>query len=306
MTDPADPGNGRRAWEAARRPGPAPPRRRAHGAPHRPPQRATHRPSHRSPARRPTRVRWDRVTVFGLAIVLTVVGIVVLVTRGPGPQATASSHREPPPTSSSVPAPTTSTTAPATTTTTTVPASTTTTTAGPGSLPQTGDFPSTDTPQFTAEMEALWNGIVSNSLATAMPAFFPEAAYLQLKTIGGAQSDFEDRLVGDYGLDIGAAHAVLGTDAAQAQFVGVSVPASYGHWVSPGVCDNDVGYFEVPNARVLYQVGGQTRSFGIASMISWRGQWYVVHLGAVLPSGSQGEVDDPETGPGSSAPSSTC
>jgi hypothetical protein len=147
---------------------------------------------------------------------------------------------------------------------------------------------------------------VSNSVATAMPAFFPEAAYLQLKTIGGVQSDFEDRLVGDYGLDIGAAHAQLGADAAQAQFVGVSVPSSYGHWVAPGVCDNDVGYFEVPNSRVVYQVDGQTRSFGIASMISWRGQWYVVHLGAILRSGSQGEVDDPETGPGSSAPSSTC
>ncbi|MGA8370375.1 MAG: hypothetical protein WB765_09625 [Acidimicrobiales bacterium] len=250
-------------------------------------------------------MHWDRVILFGVAIVLTIVGVVVLVTRGSGQQAAVSSHRDPPPASTGVPATTTSTTVPATTTTTTAPPSTTTTT-GAGSLPQTGDFPSTATPQFTAEIEALWNGIVSNSVATAMPAFFPEAAYLQLKTIGGAQSDFENRLVGDYGLDIGAAHALLGADAAQAQFAGVSVPASYGHWVSPGVCDNDVGYFEVPNSRVLYQEDGQTRSFGIASMISWRGQWYVVHLGAVLPSGSQGEVDDPETGPGSSAPSSTC
>ena len=177
---------------------------------------------------------------------------------------------------------------------------------GRGSLPQTEDFPSTDTPQFTAAMDALWNGIVSNSVTTAMPAFFPEAAYLQLKTISGAQSDFEDRLVGDFGLDIGAAHAVLGADAAQAQFVGVNVPASFGHWVPPGVCYNDVGYFEVPNSRVVYEVNGQTESFGIASMISWRGQWYVVHLGAVIPPGGQGVVDDPETGPGSSAPSSTC
>jgi hypothetical protein len=248
-------------------------------------------------------VRWDRLAVFLLAIVLTVVGIAVLLTRGSGPQAAVSSRRGSPPTSTSVPAPTTSTTVPATTTTV---APSTTTTTGPGSLPQTRDFPATDTPQFTAEMDALWNGIVSNSVTTAMPAFFPEAAYLQLKTIGGAQSDFEDRLVGDYGLDIGAAHALLGPEAAQAQFVGVSVPASFGHWVPPGVCYNDVGYFEVPNARVLYQEGGQTRSFGIASMISWRGQWYVVHLGAVIPSGSQGQVDDPETGPGSSAPSSTC
>ncbi|HEX4217246.1 MAG TPA: hypothetical protein VHZ02_02655 [Acidimicrobiales bacterium] len=238
-----------------------------------------------------------------MAVVLTVVALVVLVTRGSGPHAALSSRRDPPPTSSSVPVPTTTTVVPPTTTT--VPPTTTTTT-GDGSLPQTGDFPSTNTPQFTAAMDALWNGIVSNSPATAMPAFFPEAAYLQLKTIGGAQSDFEDRLVGDFGLDIGAAHALLGADATRAQFVGVDVPSSFGHWVPPGVCYNDVGYFEVPNSRVVYQVNGQTESFGIASMISWRGQWYVVHLGAVIPPGGQGVVDDPETGTGSSAPSSTC
>jgi hypothetical protein len=41
-------------------------------------------------------------------------------------------------------------------------------------------------------------------------------------------------------------------------------------------------------------------------MISWRGEWYVVHLGAVLRSSNQGVVDDPEIGPGTSAPSTTC
>jgi hypothetical protein len=245
-------------------------------------------------------VRWDRIAILGLAIVLTVVGIAILVGHSSGQPAAVSSRKTSPTTTATLPP---TTTVPPTTTT--VPPTTTTTT-GVGSLPQTGDFPSTSTPQFTAEMDALWNGIVSNSVTTAMPAFFPEGAYLQLKTINGAQSDYEDRLVGDYGLDIGAAHALLGTDAAQAQFVGVNVPSSYGHWVTPGVCDNDVGYFEVPNARVVYQINGQTQSFGIASMISWRGQWYVVHLGAVIPPGSQGVVDDPEMGSGSSAYSSTC
>jgi hypothetical protein len=252
--------------------------------------------------RRRTRVRWDRIGVLALVIVVIVVGLTVLLTRGSGPQVADTSHVSPPATSSTVPV-TTTTTVPATTTT--VPATTTTTT-GEGSLPQTADLPSTGTPQFHAEMAALWNGIVTNSVTAAMPAFFPEGAYLQLKTIGGAQSDFENRLVGDYSLDIGAAHAILGDAAAQAQLVGVNVPASYAHWVTPGVCDNDVGYFEVPNSRVVYQVNGQAQSFGIASMISWRGQWYVVHLGAVLPPGGQGVVDDPETGPGSSAASSTC
>ena len=41
-------------------------------------------------------------------------------------------------------------------------------------------------------------------------------------------------------------------------------------------------------------------------MISWRGVWYVVHLGEVLRPVVEGVVDDPSTGTGSSAPSSTC
>jgi hypothetical protein len=76
--------------------------------------------------------------------------------------------------------------------------------------------------------------------------------------------------------------------------------------VAPGTCYNRIGYYEVPNSRVLYRQGGVVRSFGIASMISWRGVWYVVHLGAVVRSGVSGTVDDPATGPGVSAPSSTC
>ena len=139
-----------------------------------------------------------------------------------------------------------------------------------------------------------------------MPAFFPEAAYLQLKTIVDASGDFENRLLHDYGLDIAAATSLLGPDATGARLVSVNVPSENSHWITPGVCDNDVGYFEVANSRIVYEEDGQTRSIGIASLISWRGVWYVVHLGAVLRNTDAGVVLDPETGPGSSPPSSTC
>ena len=54
-------------------------------------------------------MRWDRIAVLGLAVVLTVVGITVLLTRGSGQQAAVSRHGS---TSTSAPAPdpTTSTT----------------------------------------------------------------------------------------------------------------------------------------------------------------------------------------------------
>jgi hypothetical protein len=173
-------------------------------------------------------------------------------------------------------------------------------TPAPGSLPQTHQLPSGHTPAFRAEMASLWRGIVENSARAALPAFFPEPAYVQLKAVADPGGDYRNRLVAGYRLDIAAAHALVSSSD---RLLAVAVPTGYAHWVPPGVCDNRIGYWEVPNARVVYMGGAGTRSFGIASMISWRGVWYVVHLGSVLQPGS---VDDPSAGAGASAPSSTC
>jgi hypothetical protein len=152
-------------------------------------------------------------------------------------------------------------------------------------------------------MAALWNGVLTGSATPAMRAFFPERAYLQIKAIADPGGDYKDRLVADFKLDVAAAHALLRSGA---RLVKVDVPDAYIHWVPPGACYNRVGYYEVPNSRLVYRIGRQISSFGVASMISWRGVWYVVHLGAVTRQAATGEVDDPSSGPGTSAPSSTC
>ncbi len=211
-------------------------------------------------------------------------------------------HRPPTPASARSSSATTSTAAPATRPTAPSP----TTTVDPGSLPQTETFPAASGPTFTARMAALWNGVVAGSVQPALPAFFPESAYVTLKAESDPAADYTDRLLAEYADDLAAAHALLGADPSAAILVGVEVDEAYGHWVPVGRCFNGVGYFEVPNARVVYSENGQTRSFGVASMISWRGQWYVVHLGSVLRSGSAGQVDDPQSGPGSPLPSQTC
>jgi hypothetical protein len=155
-------------------------------------------------------------------------------------------------------------------------------------------------------MADLWQGITSGTTKPAMPAFFPETAYAQVKAISDPRADWLSRLVAGYAADISAAHALLGAGASGARLLSVQVPAGYAHWVTPGTCYNSVGYWETPNSRLVYRENGQIRSFGIASMISWRGVWYVVHLGAVLRSGTGGVVDDPSSGAGYAAPSSTC
>jgi len=155
-------------------------------------------------------------------------------------------------------------------------------------------------------MRALWRAVSTGSPGAGRPAFFPESAYRQVKAIADPAADYRQRLLDEYSLDIAAAHALLRRASGGARLLAVEVPAAFAHWVPPGTCYNRVGYWEVPNARVVYVQHGAVRSFGIASLISWRGVWYVVHLGAVVRTTAGGTVDAPATGPGVSVPSSTC
>ena len=57
-----------------------------------------------------------------------------------------------------------------------------------------------------------------------------------------------------------------------------------------------------PGVRIVYQQGSVVRSFAVDSLISWRGVWYVVHLGPNPRPSDAGTVDQPETGPGTPGP----
>jgi hypothetical protein len=174
---------------------------------------------------------------------------------------------------------------------------------GAGALPQTRALPSTDSAAFRAAMQDLWLAVTTGTPSLALPAFFPVAAYQQVKAIYDPAADWHGRLWYDFTLDVGAAHRLVGADA---RLVRVIVPASDAAWVSPGVCANRFGYWHVAGARVVYREHGQERSFGIASLISWRGVWYVVHFGAVLRSVVAGIVDQPAAGPGVPGPPGGC
>ena len=158
--------------------------------------------------------------------------------------------------------------------------SSTSTTVDPGSLPQTADVPVTSGPAFNARLLALWQAIVDDVPAEALPFFFPRSAYLQVKAIRDPSADWQTRLVADFDQDIAALHLALGTSAAGATLLGVDVPTA-AVWVHPGAEYNRLPYWRVYGSEVRYQAGGVTRRFPIASMISWRGEWYVVHLSSI-------------------------
>jgi hypothetical protein len=174
---------------------------------------------------------------------------------------------------------------------------------GAGALPQTRAFPSTHSAAFRDAMQDLWLAVTTGNARLALPAFFPRAAYQKLKAIYGPTADWDDRLWYDFTLDVGAAHRVVDPGA---RLVRVIVAGDDAAWVYPGICANSIGYWHVSGARLVYREHGQERSLGIASLISWRGVWYVVHLGAVLRSAVTGIVDDPEIGPGVPGPAGGC
>ena len=169
------------------------------------------------------------------------------------------------------------------TTATTAPAATTTTVAAddPGALPQTDEQPTASGATFTAGVNGLWEAIRQDKPELALPFFFPKSAYLQVKAISDPAGDYQNRLIANYEEDIHTLHAQLGANAADAKFVGISVPDAQAVFVQPGEESNKGSYWRVYGSTMQYQVDGQSGSFPVTSLISWRGQWYVVHLGAI-------------------------
>lgn len=149
-----------------------------------------------------------------------------------------------------------------------------------GTLPQTKDRPKAEGALFESRSKALWDAIVKDDPDVAMPFFFPVSAYLQVKDVGSPASDWRHRLVGAFKRDIHALHAKLGEKAGTAKLVRFDVPDDRAKWVEPNEEYNKLGYWRVYGTRIVYTIGDSTRerSFEVSSLISWRGEWFVVHL----------------------------
>ena len=174
--------------------------------------------------------------------------------------------------------------------------------AGDGTRHQTDVMPKTDDAAFRDLTTDVWLAVTTGNPSYGLPAFFPESAYEQVKAIADPAYDWRTRLWYDYTIDVAVAHQFVGSDA---RLVAVVVPAQYATWIPPGACYNDIGYWHVPGARVEYRKDGHVESIGIASMISWRGVWYVVHLGGVQRTGS-GMIFEPAAGEGTPGPPGGC
>jgi hypothetical protein len=175
--------------------------------------------------------------------------------------------------------------------------------ANAATLPQTSAFPSTTDTAFKNVIHDFWLAVTTGNPNYAKQAFFPEKAYEQVKAIPDPDSDWQTRLWYEFTLDVAAVHPLIGKNA---KLLKVIVPAEYAIWIPPGACYNNIGYWHVPGSRVVYKQDGATKSFGVTSFISWRGDWYLVHLGALSRPVAVGLVDDPAPGPGVPGPPGGC
>ncbi|MDA8080885.1 MAG: hypothetical protein M0Z96_04655 [Actinomycetota bacterium] len=159
--------------------------------------------------------------------------------------------------------------------------STTTTTAAPdrGLLPQTSVKPSKSGAHLTSEVSLLWNAIVTGDPQIADPFFFPLSAYMQVKAISDPVHDYDTRLIYAYDSDLLAYHQELMKMGGVPKLSGFSIPEIQAQWILPGVEYNKGSYWRVYGSKLYFSVDGRTHYFPIFSLISWRGQWYVVHVG---------------------------
>lgn len=215
-----------------------------------------------------------RAVTVGVMIVAALIGSALV--SGGGPSTTVASAAGDRLTAVIDPEPTT-----ATTIALAAPTTTTAATADPGALRQTDEKPVAGGAAFDAGVRGLWQAIVQDNPELAMPFFFPKNAYLQVKAISDPATDYQQRLIANYEQDIHTLHGQLGDGAGNAQFVGIDVPDSQAVLVQPGEESNQLSYWRVYGSTLNYSANGTTNGFPVTSLISWRGDWYVVHLGEI-------------------------
>jgi hypothetical protein len=146
-------------------------------------------------------------------------------------------------------------------------------------LPQTEERPSVTSRRFQQRMRLLADSILTGDAEKAKSTFFPLVAYAQVKDVQKPERDYRFRLLAHFERDVRDYHKALGRDAEHAELIGVEVPEARVQWMKPGKEGNRIGYFRVLRSQLRFRLpSGKERALELTSMISWRGEWYVVHL----------------------------
>ena len=144
---------------------------------------------------------------------------------------------------------------------------------------QTEELPSATDPSFQARIEMLCSAVIKGHPDTAHGAFFPLVAYRQVKAVADPDRDYRLRLLRHFDRDISEYHRRITSQRGPMRCSGVRLPKEQARWMKPGSEYNRIGYFRVLRSQLdLTDADGNTTTLEVTSLISWRGQWYVVHL----------------------------
>jgi hypothetical protein len=145
--------------------------------------------------------------------------------------------------------------------------------------PQTEDLPNSDDPRFQARLSSLCTAIIEGNPEKGHSAFFPLVAYRQVKAISDPDRDFKIRLLKHFDRDIIEYGRRIAKKRTPIKCSGLRIPHDQARWMKPGSEYNRIGYFRVLRSQLdLTGADGNTTTLEVTSLISWRGQWYVVHL----------------------------
>ncbi len=123
--------------------------------------------------------------------------------------------------------------------------------------------------------------------------------------LANPRADYADRLWAFFSLDVAAYHRAMASPQSAATLIAINGDGRLATWIPPGYCENHFGYWHLPNVRIVYRDHG-VRSYAIASLISWRGEWFVIHLGPNPRPSNVGTVALPSNGPGVPGPGGGC
>ena len=146
-------------------------------------------------------------------------------------------------------------------------------------LPQTDQHPDSSSASFQSRMSQLCQAIIDGEPAKAHAAFFPLVAYAQVKAVADPERDYRWRLLAHFDRDIRDYHQRMSRRPGPYHCGGTTVPDNLARWMKPGSEYNKLGYFRLLRSHInIVDAAEKATSLEVTSLISWRGQWYVVHL----------------------------
>jgi hypothetical protein len=146
-------------------------------------------------------------------------------------------------------------------------------------LPQTEARPDASSPAFRERIAHLCQAIVGGVPADAHDAFFPLVAYKQVKAVADPERDYRLRLLSHFDRDILEYHHRISRRPGPYRCGELTIPERQARWMKPGSEYNRLGYFRVLRSHLqVVDAADKAISLEVTSLISWRGEWYVVHL----------------------------